>query len=180
MWIIFTRLRPGQDYRKTVSALSNLGGGVLLELSHELDYLRWFFGDPLSVFSILSNSKTLEINVEDQASMLFTIGDSITAVLQMDFNRKHPIRLCKLQTTKGELTWNSVKKKIVWNQSNEDIIEVFFDFDHDYLYIKQLRHFIDCIENNVQPVATLDDGVAVMRMINSIKKSNFEQKMVPL
>ncbi len=36
--------RPDQNYRKTVSALPELGGGVLLELSHELDYLHWFFG----------------------------------------------------------------------------------------------------------------------------------------
>ena len=35
--------RPGHDYKKTVSALSNLGGGVLNELSHELDYFHWFF-----------------------------------------------------------------------------------------------------------------------------------------
>ena len=36
--------RPHQDYRRTVSASSKYGGGVLLELSHEIDYANWFFG----------------------------------------------------------------------------------------------------------------------------------------
>src|SRR5690606_29956228 len=37
--------RPATDYRKNVSACKKLGGGVLLELSHELDYLTWLFGE---------------------------------------------------------------------------------------------------------------------------------------
>ena len=38
--------RPEQNYQNTVSANSKLGGGVLLELSHEIDYIRWIFGNP--------------------------------------------------------------------------------------------------------------------------------------
>ena len=37
--------RPDTDYRTGVTARSDLGGGVLLELSHEIDYLRWIFGE---------------------------------------------------------------------------------------------------------------------------------------
>ena len=31
------------NYRHSISANKKLGGGVLLELSHELDYLKWIF-----------------------------------------------------------------------------------------------------------------------------------------
>ena len=37
--------RPNIDYRESVSARKALGGGALLELSHEIDYLMWIFGD---------------------------------------------------------------------------------------------------------------------------------------
>ena len=56
--------RPDQDYRKSVSSRKELGGGVLLELSHELDYANWFFGPFKSVSSIVRNSKSLNIDID--------------------------------------------------------------------------------------------------------------------
>ena len=170
--------RPGQDYKKTVSALSNLGGGVLLELSHELDYFHWFFGKPAFVFSRLKNSKTLEVDVEDQADMLFTTNSDIPVVMQIDFNRRHPLRICTLQTTKGELIWNAGVKSVEWKPSSGEAKKEIFDFNRDYIYKKQLEHFIDCVEKNTQPKVTLNDGVVVMKMIDSIRKSNLEQRIV--
>ena len=36
--------RANKDYRKTSSAKKSAGGGVLLDLSHEFDYVQWFCG----------------------------------------------------------------------------------------------------------------------------------------
>ena len=62
--------RPDSDYRETVSAQVDLGGGVLLELSHEIDYLRWIFGEVDWVQAILTQQSDLEINVEDTAHLV--------------------------------------------------------------------------------------------------------------
>lgn len=57
--------RPGIDYRKTSSAMRNLGGGVLLDLSHELDYLQWIAG-PIEVEHAVSKKVShLEIDSDD-------------------------------------------------------------------------------------------------------------------
>ena len=50
-----------------MSANKNLGGGVLLELSHELDYMRWIFGEPTWVTAWLGHLSSLEVDVEDTA-----------------------------------------------------------------------------------------------------------------
>jgi len=50
--------RPNEDYRKSVSARSELGGGVMLELSHEIDYLRWKLSKPARKFGRLCLSMT--------------------------------------------------------------------------------------------------------------------------
>jgi predicted dehydrogenase len=57
--------RERVDYRKTVSAKAALGGGVLLELSHELDMLRWVFGEVAWLSSWVGRQSELEIDVED-------------------------------------------------------------------------------------------------------------------
>src|SRR3569833_4674560 len=59
--------RPTIDYRKTVSAKTELGGGVLLELSHELHYLVSLFGPATSVSARMQKTGTLEIETEDLA-----------------------------------------------------------------------------------------------------------------
>jgi len=102
--------RLDQNYRKTVSALPELGGGVLLELSHELDYLHWFFGNPVDVQAQIRNSGTLDINVEDQADLLITSKQGYPITVQIDFNRRHIERKCKVLTTEGELIWDAVIK----------------------------------------------------------------------
>ena len=170
--------RPESDYKKSVSALSYLGGGVLLELSHELDYLHWFFGKPSCVFSKLNNSNILDIDVEDQADMIFMSNSKIPVIMQLDFNRRHSLRICKLQTTMGELVWNAVEKSVEWKPHIGEIEKEIIDFDSDFIYKKQLENFIDCIENDAKPEVTLNDGIIVMEMIDSIRKSNLAQKTV--
>ncbi|MFX7793064.1 Gfo/Idh/MocA family oxidoreductase, partial [Acinetobacter baumannii] len=49
--------RPTKDYRETVSAKTELGGGVLLELSHELDYAQWILGSLTPKYVVLRASE---------------------------------------------------------------------------------------------------------------------------
>ena len=62
--------RPGLNYKNSVSAQAVLGGGALLELSHELDYLIWFFGNFIQVSGFLGYSKLLDIDVEDSVDAM--------------------------------------------------------------------------------------------------------------
>ncbi len=59
--------RPGRDYRKVYSAKRELGGGVHLDLIHELDYITWLFGEPFQLNSFRSKVSDLQINSIDTA-----------------------------------------------------------------------------------------------------------------
>ena len=93
--------RPDSDYRQGVSAQGSLGGGVLLELSHELDYLRWIFGEVDWVKAYLGRHSQLEIDVEDVAHLILGFSPNRAAkapgpvaALSLDFLRHDPTRLC--------------------------------------------------------------------------------------
>ena len=56
--------RPNKDYLSSVSASSMLGGGALLELSHEIDYANLFFPNLYLESAIIKNSQILNIDAE--------------------------------------------------------------------------------------------------------------------
>jgi len=164
--------RPDQDYRKTVSALPELGGGVLLELSHELDYLHWFFGNPVDVQAQIRNSGTLDINVEDQADLLITSKQGYPITVQIDFNRRHIERKCKVLTTEGELIWDAVNKNVTWKGVNKEQSKYEYNNERNSIYRKQLEVFFDCIENDNDPIVTVKDGINVISLIDAVRNAS--------
>ena len=84
--------RKNTHYSKSVSAQKRLGGGVLLELSHELDYLRWIFGDPDYLFSQVKKLSNLNIDVEDTASIVldYKKKNILINVFLNFFQKKNP------------------------------------------------------------------------------------------
>ncbi len=164
--------RPKQDYKKTVSALPELGGGVLLELSHELDYLHWFFGKPKDVQAQIRNSGVLNVNVEDQVDLLITSEQGYCISVQIDFNRRHVERVCKVLTVEGELIWDAVNKNVIYKTVGEDSLHYEYDNTGDCMYRTQLKTFIDCVENNAAVVVTAKDGANVMELIDAVRDAS--------
>ena len=172
--------RQGQDYRKSVSAISELGGGVLLELSHELDYIRWFFGDMKNVYANIHKSNTLDITVEDFVDMIFISNQGFPVSLHLDFNSQSIRRNCIARCSGGDLVWDTVHNKVIWRPIAGPEEVKAYENERDYIYMDQLKHFFDCIENNKSPLVSLFDGAAVLSLIKSAKKSNKTGRKVAL
>ena len=78
--------RPQDDYRAAVSARADLGGGAILELSHEIDLALWLFGAPTGVTAVADRVSDLEIDVEDCATLaLDYAAPRRSVIVQMDF-----------------------------------------------------------------------------------------------
>ena len=52
-------------YSKSSSAKKKLGGGVLLDLSHELDYIQWLFGKMEIEYCKSKKLSNLNIETDD-------------------------------------------------------------------------------------------------------------------
>jgi len=169
--------RPAQDYRSTVSAQSKLGGGVLLELSHEIDYLRWIFGEIDWVYAKLSKQSNLEIDVEDTAHLLLGVSldnhKKIIASVNMDFVRHDPIRMCTVIGDKGTISWNGLNNEIksyykdgTWSKKSG------FENDYNDSYKCEIKHLVECIIHDKRPIISIDDGLKTLKIIEAAKESS--------
>lgn len=103
--------RPGGDYRHDVSAQDKLGGGALLELSHEIDYATWLFGWPQSLQCSRARLSTLEIDVEDSAHLLLEYASQRIS-LQLDFLQRTANMAVQIIGSKGTLVADLIKETI--------------------------------------------------------------------
>jgi predicted dehydrogenase len=172
--------RPQADYRRQVSANRSLGGGVLLELSHELDYLSWLFGRFDQVFCIASNSGQLEIDVEDRADILLS-REGLTAQVHLDFLQRRASRGCKVIGATGTIHWDLIANRISLDgPKGEEVLFSDTSFDRNDMYVEQLRGFIEVAAGRAEPRITLDDGLAVLDMIEAMRESAATGRQVSL
>jgi predicted dehydrogenase len=170
--------RPGKDYRDTVSARADLGGGVLLELSHELDYLRWIFGEWDWVSAWTGRTSSLEIDVEDTA--LVTIGiegdqaeTQVVGQLSLDFVRRDKMRTVTAVCESGTLRWNGISGTVEINEPSESGWKTLLtDSGSQSTYRAQWDSFLSVVEKGSAPLVAMSDGVAVLRAVEAIRHSH--------
>ena len=171
-WLPDWRTGNNEDYKKSVSANYELGGGALLELSHEVDLAYWLLG-PLKIkYAYLSKSNILEIDVEDNLIIHALNEDNCSVSLRLNFCTNENIRLINIKGAKGSIKYDLIsgKLEIKIGKDIEEIIPKNFSKDHKYL--SQLNHFFDCIEYDKNPICPLSDGLQVLEYIKIAKSLN--------
>lgn len=170
--------RPEGDYRRSVSASSKLGGGALLELSHEIDYLRWIFGEIEWVNATLSKQSRLEIDVEDTAHLVLGFekvgrNNNLVGVLNLDFIRHDTTRSCIAIGETGSLHWDGLTGRVsVYMAGGREWSEIFrHESLQDESYLAEWHSFISCVLDKKEPIVTGEDGAKVLKIIYTARVS---------
>ena len=164
------------DYTKTVSAKKNLGGGVILELSHEIDYALWLFGMAENVHGIFAKLSNLKINVEDIAKIILLNNNKIIGSINLDFLTHKKKRFCHVVGAKGELVLDFIKKNIKFYDNYKKKWEIIFKSNQNIneTYFLQLSQMIQLIKNKKSKnrLGTIKDSKNILKIINKIKTNN--------
>lgn len=162
--------RPDRDYAMSYSSKKDEGGGVLLDLSHELDYLKWFFKDWNNVTAIGGKYSSLQINSDDMYSIMLTMQKCPMVQVHLNYidriSRREVAVITDNHTVKADL----VKQTL---QINDELIK--YDINCNYTYFMQHKAIING-ENDI--LCTLDEGLQTLKMIDAIKQSASERKWV--
>lgn len=173
--------RPGTDYRLSVSAQKELGGGVILELSHEIDYTRWLAGEITSVMSMTDHVSDLDIDVEDSAEIILKFSSGALGSIHLDMIQRTPARSCKVIGTLGTAIWDGASDSVMiytietnqWNQANP-----VGKTDRNRMYLSEMEHFISCCRNRNEPDVTISDGKRVLEIALAALESSKNKRCI--
>jgi len=155
--------RRAIEFRESYSAKSEQGGGVHLDLIHELDYCTWIFGFPEKVVSMKRNVSSLSIDAVDNARFEFLYAN-FTAGLNLNYYRRDPKRTIEIITSEDSILLDLNRNKIQLLGSGEVLYEKHFEMMDTYE--NQMRYFVDVINSKKQTVNDFDYAVKILKLAN--------------
>lgn len=146
--------RPNTDFRENYSANAKMGGGVHIDLIHEIDYAYWLFGSPLKITKLLKSNSSLKIDSIDYAHFNFEYNNFNTSIT-LNYFRRTPKRYLEILFDKYTIYVDLLTNKVFKND------EVIFEGKQKIIdtYENQMRYFIKNIKkptfNNIKEAYTV-------------------------
>ncbi len=174
--------RPWQDYRLGMSAQTATGGGVILDLIHELDYVTWLAGPVNQVACFAGNPSSLQLETEAVAAINLQFESGAIGAVQLDYIQRTPTRTCRIICENGSIFWDYFNTKLSWYlvETGEWQTLDFSSFDRNDRFVMEMQHFLDYLADKVEPKVDLPAGAAVLRLALAAKESAATQRIVNL
>jgi predicted dehydrogenase len=156
--------RPKADYRQSYSARAAKGGGVLLDLSHELDFSQWLFGRALGVFSLNGKYSDLDIDSMDTCGLLLKYENCPVMTMQMNYLDRKIQRFIIVNTNQNTYKVDLISKQFF---KNEILIELPLQNEDSYQHMIQ-----NILYDNSCLLTTYGEAIAIMKTISAAMESN--------
>ncbi|HEX8914060.1 MAG TPA: Gfo/Idh/MocA family oxidoreductase [Humisphaera sp.] len=175
---------PVADFFMSSAAL---GGGALLDESHVLDLLHWVVGPPARVIASVAKVGPVEMDADDcvDATLFYggsgAVAEGARASVHLDlFSRPHERAVTVVGET-GTLHWTFDPNRLrLGRAGGGDWEDVTYTCDRNEMFVAAARHFLEVLAGREAPACTLDDGVAVMRVVEAIRASSAAGRVVDL
>lgn len=147
--------RPHEDYSRGMSARKETGGGVMLDLVHEFDYLLWLMGPAKTIACNYANSGALQIQTEDVCDVLLRFENGVSGTIHLDYLQQKLVRNCMITGFNGTIFWNLAESHVSWiNKQKQEETFDYKSFERNDRFIEIMRAFLenkqDCRLTNLQ------------------------------
>ena len=164
--------RRWQDYRKSYTANRDLGGGIILDGSHEIDYVMWLANSKVSdIKATYCKVSDLEVNAEDMAEAVLRFENGIIGSIHLNMVERGYNRYCKVIGEKGNIKW-IFKDNILefYDGIYKKLTVEKYECDSNDSYLEELKHFFSCIKNRSEPLSNIHTANETLKMALSIRK----------
>lgn len=158
---------PWEDYRTSYSARQDLGGGVILTLTHPLDYLHWLLGPVSELWSFAGQYSDLELEVVDTAEIGLRFSSGAVGSVHLNYTQRPPRHQLEIVCTEGTIRWDNAGQALeVYRASfaRWDQHPLPAGFERDDLFSAQMRHFLEVASGVAEPVCNLHDGILALKI----------------
>jgi predicted dehydrogenase len=171
--------RPDRDYRVSYSARVE-EGGVLRDLSHEIDYALWLFGPPQEgVFALLPSTSRLGIAAEESADLLWRNAAGAVVSVRLDYLTECAGRSMLAQGDRGQLEWDALAGTVRLSGGQGHVVSV--PQDRDAMMRSQAAAFIRGCDGDVDPrLCTIEEGRLVLATCDAARRSSTAGQSVSL
>ncbi len=165
---------PWEDYRNSYAARPELGGGVVLTLSHPLDYLRWLLGEVDSLYAMIDQLSDLELGVEDTAEISLHFTGGTFGSLHLDYVQQPPSHCLEIIASQGTLRWDNCDGGLQVFRAGASEWQRFDPpegFERNQLFMDEMAHFIRVARGEELPRCNLADGIQALRLALAVHES---------
>ncbi len=155
--------RQGVDYRKGYSAIRAQGGGVLRDLSHELDFLTWILGGWSRLTALGGHFSNLEIDSDDVFSLLFETRRCPVVTVSLNYLDSTLRRRVLALTDKGSILADLAGGTVDIRGNTET-----FKTERDDAYIAVHKAVL---AGDKDTLCTVSEGLAVVTMIAAAERA---------
>jgi len=162
--------RDNNDYSNSSSAKATSGGGVLRDLSHELDLAQHFFGDWTQLTACGGKFSNLEIETDDTFSILMKTKACNALSIQLNYLDRIKQRNITINGDNGTINVDLISGAAQFNEITQT-----FELQSDQTY---LAEHTAMIEKDATTLCTFDEALAVVETIDAIEKASNKQKWI--
>ena len=170
---------PWENYKDFYMSSIKKGGGALLDTSHEINYLQYFFGKAISVSGKVKTISDLEITSDDLTTADILFEKNIKTQIHLDLLQFDEERYFKIIASEavliGDLKNNFIK---IYNKKSKKWKIKKFNFKFDKIYHTQLLNFMRKINRKKSNICDSNSAFETMKIIEAIRKSSKSNSQV--
>jgi len=168
---------PGEDHRQGYSAREDLGGGVVLTLTHPLDYLYWLFGPVGRVHGSMRRIGSLETRTSDDvAEIVLEFQSGVIGQVHLDYIQRPPVHTLTVVGDRGRATLNFLSGELTWIDGDgaRRVQTVPEGFERNSMFRDEMTNFLAAVAERRRSAIPLREGIDVLDLALRAKADALE------
>jgi predicted dehydrogenase len=171
---------PWEDYRQGYSARRSMGGGVVLDRIHEIDYLSWLLGEVTEVYAMVDHMSHLDIDTEDVAEILLRFNSGVIGSVHLDYLRRTYDCSLEVIGEEGIIQWHYQDNSVRWYQINESVWHglEWPHYDGNEMYLAEMQYFMKVLQGQDASELDVNKGKRILAIALAAKQAVKDRRAI--